>query len=430
MKWKEWFARRGPAYVYQRAAVLMQRYRLSPATAAERIERCVKTLAEHGCAPTFPTPGCIVERYPGFIRHVQELGAEIAVHSYDHIDLSVCDPATARQQLERAISAFDRHAIAMAGFRAPYLSCTEELLAVLPAGMFDYSSNAAIWCDVVPAAVNGQSTTVYATLEDFYHPRPASEAICMPWTRDNLVEIPATVPDDIQLHDGLQLGPAGIAAAWQTMLQHTSTRGELFVLHFHPELAEICRPAFVAVLREANRLRPRVWHARLRDISTWWREKAAFRATLTETADGLRIDFACSDRATILVRGLDLGGIGEQWDGAYLRLDARSLALPGAVRPLVGLPADAPAAIVHFLREQGYILDQSPAAVSCTMFLDHDTLSSLCHEVALVDYIETNAAPLVRYWRWPNAAKSALSVTGDLDALTLGDYGSRLLTRV
>jgi len=47
----------------------------------------------------------------------------------------------------------------------------------------------------------------------------------------------------------------------------------------------------------------------------------------------------------------------------------------------------------------------------------------------LIETIEASPGPLVRYWRWPDGAKSALAVTGDMDALTLLDYAARLLAR-
>ena len=80
-----------------------------------------------------------------------------------------------------------------------------------------------------------------------------------------------------------------------------------------------------------------------------------------------------------------------------------------------------------FLREQGYILDSSESATRCGVYLDAAALAGLPSEVQLIDHIEACPSPLIRYWRWPNGAKSVLSVTGDLDALSLLDYASRLL---
>ena len=34
--------------------------------------------------------------------------------------------------------------------------------------------------------------------------------------------------------------------------------------------------------------------------------------------------------------------------------------------------------------------------------------------------------PVIRLWPWPNGMRSALCITGDLDALSLLDYAARL----
>jgi hypothetical protein len=51
------------------------------------------------------------------------------------------------------------------------------------------------------------------------------------------------------------------------------------------------------------------------------------------------------------------------------------------------------------------------------------------NEVQLIEVIESSPSPLVRYGRWPYGSKSALCISGDLDALTLFDYASRLVVR-
>lgn len=426
MRLKEWFALRGPNYVGQRAAILLDRYSLAPAKAIARADRCVTTLAEHGCAPTFPTPGRIVERYGRFVRHLQDAGAEIAVHGYDHLDLRTYPPARASEQLIRAAKAFERCGIQVHGFRCPYLSCNDELLDALPEGLFAYSSNQAIWCDAMPSTGASNASTIFDTLRQFYRPRSAQDTVCAPWMRFGMVEIPVCVPDDLQLHDGLYLGPEEIAKVWNQVLKQTHRRGELFNLQFHPELASLCEQSFVVILQEARRLQPQVWIARLCDISSWWREKSGFAVNISRTPAGLHLSFTCSDRATILVRGLGAFGSESLWSGSYYQLRSQELDVPAEPRPFVGLPADAPKQTVSFLRNQGYVLDTGETATRCGTYIDAATLARLTSEVALIDYIEAATSPLVRYWRWPNGAKSALCISGDLDALTLLDYASRL----
>ena len=420
---EKWYRARGPRFIWQRATNLLDRYDVSPAQAFRRVYDCVETLAEWGCAPTFPTPGIVVQRYPHLIRQLQDAGAEIAVHSYQHVDLSAVPAAAASQQLARAVQTFERFGIEVHGFRCPYLGYSEELRNALPDGMFEYSSNEVISCE--PDNIVNHRSEFFDKLCGLYRGKPFSKAVCVPSTHSNLIEIPVCAPDDLQLVDGLGLGPEEIGQWWIHVLDQVHWRGELFTLIFHPELASSLGVPFASLLRRASQVTPPVWTARLREVSDWWREKSNFRVESVETSTGLRLSFACSPRATILVRGLGPCDSGQVWDGAYTRLQSSILDVPADPRPFIGLVALAPEPVGSFLREQGYIVDTADTAVRCAIYLDASTLDGLT-QVQLVDHIEALPGPLVRYWRWPNGARSALCITGDLDALSLLDYAGRL----
>ena len=47
-------------------------------------------------------------------------------------------------------------------------------------------------------------------------------------------------------------------------------------------------------------------------------------------------------------------------------------------------------------------------------------------EKPLSEIIEHSDAPVLRYWRWPHQARSALSITGDIDSMTLIDFVLRV----
>jgi hypothetical protein len=352
------------------------------------------------------------------------------VHAFDHVDLSTYPPEQGSKQLKRAADTFDRQGIERHGFRCPYLGCTDDLLDALPEGLFSYSSNQAIaWDTDLPEFDGKGNRAMREVLERVYKPLQARDAICVPWSRSHLVEIPVALPDDLTLHDGLQLGPQGLAEAWSQVLRATHSRGELFVLIFHPELADRCQDAFARLLTEAAQMTPGVWVARLSDIGQWWRQKAAFSVEVTGDETGLHLSFSCSDRATILVRGVAMDGSEPQWDGKYQQLQVRVLQTPADPRPFLGLPGDTAVDTVNFLREQGYLLDLTESAPRCATYLEPARLSGLTSQVELVNFIEGTTGPLIRYWRWPDGAKSCLSVTGDLDALTLLDYAARLFVR-
>ena len=154
------------------------------------------------------------------------------------------------------------------------------------------------------------------------------------------------------------------------MLQQTYRRGELFTLLFHTELAALCEQPLVDLLCAARASQPPVWIARLYEISDWWREKSAFNVEVIPCSDGLRLEFSCTPRATILARGLDPFGSEGIWDGAYYRLPANTLTLPAGLRPFVGLDNNAPEQVVSFLQEQGYIVLTGEMAASCGIYID------------------------------------------------------------
>jgi peptidoglycan/xylan/chitin deacetylase (PgdA/CDA1 family) len=428
MRLKQWFALRGSEYVRERGTFLLDRYDISPAKAADRIKRGMAMLAGHGCFPTFPTPGRIVQQYPKFIRDLQNAGAEIAVHGYDHLDLGALTPAEARAELERAVRVFNRAGIEVHGFRCPYLSCREEQLRSLPVGLFGYSSNKAIRWNVVPSDSVDSATTVFDRIAGFYRAESSDSVIAVPRFLANLVEIPVSTPDDLQLLDGLALGQTGLREAWTAILHQTHSRGECFVVVFHPEAFDQCAMGLDGVLSKASSLLPTVWVTPLAGVSQWWKEKSKFTIEITQLPSGARIRFDCSERATVLVRNLATSAPTHDWEGSYRVLDTRLLNLGDGRLPFIGLGPGVPKNTLSFLREQGYIVDASLEPSSCSIYLDEPTAARL-NEVELVDYVESSPAQLVRFWRWPNEAKSALCVTGDLDALSLLDYAARLFSR-
>jgi hypothetical protein len=90
-------------------------------------------------------------------------------------------------------------------------------------------------------------------------------------------------------------------------------------------------------------------------------------------------------------------------------------------------PSSAPS-VAPFLREQGFIVELSDSPSSYWRFV-HRPAFEPAHGRDLLDEIERSDAPLVRLARWPKGARSALAVTGDVDALTIRDYAFRLVGR-
>ena len=422
-----WWKDRGLRYTFHRSIALLKRYGFDSTRTKKRVKDGVDFLAQFGCQPTLPVPGQVVSKNGQFCRDLQESGVEFAVHGHDHMDFRALTPEEASHQFVMAEDAFRRNGIQFEGFRCPYLSYSDNLLSAIPNGAFKYSSNRAIWWDVVDRKVASKETAVFGKLQHFYRAESSNATVAIPRLNGHIVEIPASLPDDIQLLDGLKLGEKGLAEAWTEILRLTHRRGEVFTLLFHPELFGECKPAFENILTNARLLRPDVWVAPLREVSRWWLEKSRFSTKVNDDASGLQMTFECSGRATVLIRNVQTVELTHPWDAGYSVLEGRSVTVNGGQHPFIGISPTIPDKTKAFLSEQGYILDTSHEAPGCGLYLDSESLSKFNNELQLVEYIELSPAPLVRFWRWPNEAKSVLCVTGDLDATSLVDYATRFL---
>ncbi len=420
----EWYKKRGIRFIWQRLISLLTRYSLFSGKITKPINTCVAILAEFDCEPTFFVPAVILKKYPKFILKLKDAGCEIAVHGYHHIDLRQIPIEQACGTLELAAQTFENHGIKARGFRVPYLGCNEDLLKAIPSKLFNYSSNIAINWDY-NSTLNKRSE-FSNTLRRIYLAKSSQETICIPWKHFDFVEIPVCLPDDLDLHDGFCLGPEEIAQFWCQLLHKIHARGELFTLLVHSELAFVYAQPLKIFFQEIQRLQSSVWLAKLSEISDWWIEKTNFEVKIENGADNLHITFNCSPLATILTRGVDLNGNQQAWDERYSRLYAKDIRLAPGPRPFIGVSPTTSEQIISFLHNQGYILDTSELANQCATYINHTILSGLNTELQLVNYIEASNGPLIKFGHWPDGAKSALNVTGDLDAITLLDYATRL----
>jgi hypothetical protein len=71
-------------------------------------------------------------------------------------------------------------------------------------------------------------------------------------------------------------------------------------------------------------------------------------------------------------------------------------------------------------------VEQSNHPEDYGFYLNDLTQFTEADEKPLLERIEQSNAPLLRYWRWPHQARSALSITGDIDSITLIDFVLRI----
>ena len=415
----------GPIRLLRRAEVIGERYGFTPARMERALDRFVDVLGESGCGATFPVTTAALLRHPGVLERYRARDIEFAVHGYYHVDhaqlpldVQLAHLADSRRShLERGDRA--------AGFRAPYLRFSAETIAAVRAAGFLYDSSQALAWDVV----GDFETPAYRHVLGFYDALSAADYPALPRLEGGLVRIPYCLPDDEALVDRLETSSGGaMSDIWLAILDRTYELGELFTLGLHPERIRLCERGLAGTLRRARAKSPAVWIARLDEIARWWLGRAAATVTIATCAEGeYRLEVMGPAGVTILARGVEPITPAITWAEGWWRMAGASARFRAQRRPFIGISRRS-TALGAFLHEQGYIVEEAADDRDHAFYFDRPIFRQEEERTVLAE-IDGSAHPLVTLGRWPNGARSALCVTGDLDAFTVGDYALRLVGR-
>lgn len=410
----------------RRSLKIIRHYGLTSHKMNQALMQFTNILHRFGCKATFPITSTALRRNPQVIQNYKEENFEFAIHGHRHIDhcqLSFEDQST---QLASAQRIFEEIGIQAQGFRGPYLHANADTLAALREQNLIYDSSQGLAWDVL----DGHETPVYLGALKFYGALSAKDYPSLPTLEENLVRIPYSLPDDEALLERLNFETTEqMSDLWLSMLYQTLELGELFVLGLHPERISFCEAALEAVLTEAIRLAPKIWIARLDEIAIWWRDRATATVDIKSIDDNkFRILVTGPANTTVLARHVRSETQTKPWANGYHQVMAKSFTAKAPLRPLIGLSPEASPELASFLRQQGYILEISEARNHFSYYFSQTNFQAM-DQRQLLNHIEGTNRPLIRLGRWPNSARSALSITGDIDALTLWDYGLRFLGR-
>ena len=412
---------RGAAASAGRVAQVLARFGATTDAMRRRLDAYDAILAPLDIRPTWPTTACVLARHPDLLRRYRDRGIELAVHGLVHGDHARLDARRQRDTLGRAIEIFRRAGLETTGFRGPYLRYNAATLEVLRSFGFRYHSSQAVSFALQRVPTAARAMRGIALARALYAAHDASAVAVVPRVRDGLVDLPVAIPDDEILVDRLGADAEAAAVQWCAMLGETHRRGELFTIQLHPERIVELGEALRATCLAARALLPRVHVARLDEIASWWLRRSTFRIQVTRRGDRrFRILVDADPDATVLVRDLDVPRV--RWYGRDATCCARVLDVVAARVPAVGVSRRTPTAARAFLAAEGFAVEETDRPDAHGAYVDTGAEWS---ETALLDVIERSPGPLVRIWRWPCGARSALAVTGDIDALTLRDFALR-----
>lgn len=399
----------------------------------------MQALQPYKTAPTFFIPAVVLRRHAGLIADVIGSGAEVGIHGYVHNDYRYLSRQEQDVQTRRAMSVFQKARIPFQGFRNPYLGWNEDALRVFCGCGFSYESNEAVLHEVIDAAslpplLHGG----YEKSLALFQAVPCAIYALRPHFEEELLRIPISIPDDEMLFDRLRItDPLEVGRLWSAIMQRVYERGGLYTLNLHPERGVLCKCALDTLLSYARSRPLPVWVARLDDVAAWWKERSAFELRVTPWSAGRwQVEASCTARATILARHLDIEDQSlTPWFGADKRVEAIHFTVRSETCPCIGLSQQTSQDVADFLREQGYAFARAcPAEASnYALYLDLPQGLGASREERmqrrseLVERIEQLDKPFLHFGCWPDGNRAALSVTGDIDSVTIQDFFLRIL---
>jgi len=401
----------------------------------------IASLQAHNAAPTFFIPAVILRRHPALIKEISRGGAEVGIHGYVHNDYRSLNKNEQYQQTQQAMSVFQTIELPFRGFRNPYLGWTEESLHVFAELGFAYESNEAIIHDIID--VNSLSPVLRSGYEKslvlFQAIAPSAYSL-RPHFEGTLLRIPTSIPDDEMLFDRLRItDPAEIGRIWSQVLQRVYGYGGLFALNLHPERGTLCKQALDILLNYAHSRPNPVWLARLDEIAQWWRERSKFRLSITPLVPGYwSVEAKCTPRAALLARHLIVNYQSPTATPCIVDQDficGHRCIVQAARYPGIGLSTRTPQEVMDFLHEQGYpvVRCSQEEADNCSLYFDMpEGLGSTREEQrerrsTLVEQVEQLEAPFLHFGYWPDNYRAALSISGDIDSVTIQDFFLRIV---
>ena len=394
-------------------------------------------------APTFFIPAVVLSRHPKLIAHIAEQGVEIGIHGYVHNDYRFLTRDEQYQQTQRAIHVFKQTQIPHTGFRNPYLGWTEESHQVFAQLGLTYESNDAVIHEVIdPSQLTPLIRSGYEKSLALFQAIPCTSYSLrphfVPWCAPELLSIPVSLPDDEELFDRLRItNQKEVGSIWSSVMQRVYALGGIYTLNLHPERGVLCKEALNLLLATARSQALPVWITRLNDVTEWWKERRQFRFSITpQSAGSWLVEATCTPRATVLARHLEV--IDQQaapWADGEQHITARSFTIQAQRCPSLALSPQTPQEVFDFLQEEGY------SVVRCTQaeadryawYLDStDGLGTTRQErigrcSTLLETIEHLDEPLLHFGYWPGGQRAALSITGDIDSITIQDFFLRIL---
>ena len=407
-----------------RTGMLINRFDFSGNKLQKALHEIERIGKKYGYKPCLLVPAVILRRHSRFLANLSRENFEFAIHGNTHKNYKHLNFDEQVSQIHIAGKVFEEFRVPFYGFRAPYLSWNEYTLEALQQNKLLWESDEAFLWNGFAKYVKGRHFHKRA-IQLLYNPLDAEKNILIPRLEKDIVSVPIGLPDDEMLVDRYGINDSAlIEKIWLESFRKSYQRGDISVIHLHPERFPMCGKAMEGLLETIKSFNPPVWITGMKEIAEWWKERSKFTVSFQSKGDrGYKVKCECSDKATILGSNFSGQCSPEYFHQRYWPIKEREFFVEsGIVKPCLGVHPQCSDALCKFLRNEGFPCELSEEESGYSIFLKGYETFNRENEIDLLEKIERSTHPIVRYWLWPDGKKNAIVTTHDLDCLTLTDF--------
>ena len=252
----------------KRARSMINRYGFTSKKMERNILDFVNLVEKYDAKATFPITARTLEKHGDFVKSVYDKRIEFAIHGYDHIDYSKLSAREQSEGIKKAVEIFKKFGIKTYGFRGPYLQANDDTLNALKENDLLYDSSHSVHWNVVPEEYLKSNAHSYELALKLYEPNDAQTSF-LPYSINEIVRIPVSLPDDEILIDRLNIkNQKLLGKIWLKILRETNEKGGVFTLQLHPERLPFAFDALKMLIEEATK--KNVWIASLKELAILW----------------------------------------------------------------------------------------------------------------------------------------------------------------
>ncbi len=386
---------------------IAKRFGITPEKYAKNFEEFIKLQEKYKFKTTFPITAEIYQKYRqklfSYNNHFRFM-----LHGLYHIDYTKISENRIKNHIEKGIEILKKYLNETEiGFRAPYLRYNEKVRNCLMEKNIPFDSSISIMIKTEKAPIDKKNKEI---IQSLYNHLSWDKYPLLPMRSNGLIEIPVVLPDDEILIDRLYIKDIEkIKIIINEIYEKIKQREEMYIMQIHPERISFLKDAIISVLEKAEK--DNFWITDLYEIYGWAKN-------YPEIAEINPLE------KTITLKNISKRNIIAKNTKAE-KISEKEIKYQSDKIPLIYVENNIKEDLKNLMKEDGFLItenkdlkEQIPTHIENFEYKDY---------LKIRENILNSEKPLICLSRWPYGKKGALSITGDIDALTINDFFYRAI---